>query len=59
MDWLAARQQAIEDALAALQLLVMVYDDAPAAFEGRTCPLGAIGHPKDGVAAACRSSTGC
>jgi len=26
-----------------------LYDVSSAAFEGRTCPLGAIGHPKDGV----------
>ena len=27
----------------------MLYDVSSAAFEGRTCPLGAIGHPKDEV----------
>ena len=27
----------------------MLYDVSSAAFEGRTCPLGALGHPKDGV----------
>ena len=27
----------------------MLYDVSSAAFEGRTCPLGAIGHPRDGV----------
>src|SRR5258708_10466132 len=27
----------------------VLYDVASAAFEGRTCPLGAIAHPKDGV----------
>ena len=27
----------------------MLYDVSSAAFEGRTCPLGAIGHAKDGV----------
>jgi hypothetical protein len=27
----------------------VLYDVSSAAFEGRTCPLGAIGHPKDGV----------
>ena len=27
----------------------MLYDVSSAAFEGRTCPLGAVGHPKDGV----------
>ena len=52
MDWLAARQDAIEDALAARHLAggtLVLYDVSSAAFEGRTCPLGAIGHPKDGV----------
>ena len=62
MDWLAARQQRIEDALAARHLAggtLVLYDVSSAAFEGRTCPLGAIGHPETGSAAACRSSTGC
>src|SRR6266567_5738607 len=52
MDWLAARQEAIEDALARRHLndgTLVLYDVSSAAFEGRTCPLGAIGHPKDGV----------
>src|SRR5271165_7191048 len=52
MDYLHARQQAIEDALAARHLAggtLVLYDVSSAAFEGRTCPLGAIGHPKDGV----------
>jgi hypothetical protein len=52
MDWLAARQDRIEDALAARHLAggtVVLYDVSSAAFEGRACPLGAIGHPKDGV----------
>jgi len=52
MDWLAARQEAVEDALAARHLAggtLVLYDVSSAAFEGRTCPLGAIGHPKDGV----------
>lgn len=52
MDWLAARQEHIEDALAARHLAggtLVLYDVSSAAFEGRTCPLGAIGHPKDGV----------
>ena len=51
MDWLAARQERIEDALAARHLAggtLVLYDVSSAAFEGRTCPLGAIGHPKDG-----------
>jgi Transposase DDE domain len=52
MDWLAGRQHAVEDALAARHLAggtLVLYDVSSAAFEGRTCPLGAIGHPKDGV----------
>jgi hypothetical protein len=52
MDWLAARQERIEDALAARHLAggtLVLYDVSSAAFEGRACPLGAIGHPKDGV----------
>ena len=52
MDWLAARQDRIEDALAARHLAggtLVLYDVSSAAFEGRTCPPGAIGHPKDGV----------
>src|SRR5258705_13356690 len=42
----------MEDALAARHLAggtLVLYDVSSAAFEGRTCPLGAIGHPKDGV----------
>ena len=52
MDYLGARQDAIQDALAARHLAggtLVLYDVSSAAFEGRTCPLGAIGHPKDGV----------
>src|SRR5271167_3006398 len=52
MDWLLTRKQAIENALAARHLTngtLVLYDVSSAAFEGRTCPLGAIGHPKDGV----------
>jgi hypothetical protein len=52
MDWLAARQEPVQDALAARHLAggaLVLYDVSSAAFEGRTCPLGAIGHPKDGV----------
>ena len=58
----AARQDEIQDALAARHLAdgtLVLYGVSSAAFEGRTCPLGAIGHPKDGVGAGCRSSTGC
>jgi hypothetical protein len=52
MDYLRARQDRIEDALAARHLAggtLVLYDVSSAAFEGRTCPLGAVGHPKDGV----------
>jgi len=52
MDYLHDRQDAIQDALAARHLAggtLVLYDVSSAAFEGRTCPLGAIGHPKDGV----------
>jgi hypothetical protein len=52
MHYLHDRQDTIEDALAARHLAggtLVLYDVSSAAFEGRTCPLGAIGHPKDGV----------
>jgi len=52
MDYLHGRQEQIQDALAARHLgggTLVLYDVSSAAFEGRTCPLGAIGHPKDGV----------
>ena len=52
MDWLYRRQGRIEEKLAERHLrggTLVLYDVSSAAFEGRTCPLGAIGHPKDGV----------
>jgi hypothetical protein len=52
MDWVLARKAAIEDALAARHLAegtLVLYDVSSAAFEGRTCPLGKIGYPRDGV----------
>ena len=52
MDELLLRQKDIEDALAIRHLegaTLVLYDSSTAAFEGRTCPLGMIGHPKDGV----------
>ena len=52
----------MEDALAARHLAggtLVLYDVSSAAFEGRTCPLSDIGHPKDGSGVGCRSSTGC
>ena len=52
MDWALARQERVENALAARHLAngtLVLYDVSSAAFEGRTCPLGAIGHARDGV----------
>jgi hypothetical protein len=52
MDWVLVRKDAIENGLAARHLVngtLVLYDVSSAAFEGRTCPLGAIGHPRDGV----------
>ena len=52
MDWALERKDTIENALAARHLVngtLVLYDVSSAAFEGRTCPLGAIGHPRDGV----------
>ena len=52
MDWALQRKEAIENTLAARHLsngTLVLYDVSSAAFDGRTCPLGAIGHPRDGV----------
>jgi transposase len=52
MDWALARKNGIETALAARYLVdgtLVLYDVSSAAFEGHTCPLGAIGHARDGV----------
>ena len=52
MDWVLERQQAIENSLAARHLTngtLVLYDVSSAAFEGHTCPLGKIGHARDGV----------
>jgi transposase len=52
MDWVLDRKDAIENALATRHLTngtLVLYDVSSAAFEGRTCPLGAIGHARDGV----------
>jgi hypothetical protein len=52
MDWALARKDSVEQALAARHLAngtLVLYDVSSAAFEGRTCPLGKIGHPRDGV----------
>ncbi len=52
MDWLLERQEPIEKNLAARHLAegtLVLYDVSSAAFEGRCCPLGKIGHARDGV----------
>jgi Transposase DDE domain len=52
MDWVLARKQAIENALAARHLsngTLVLYDVSSAALEGRCCPLARIGHARDGV----------
>ncbi len=52
MDWVLSCKEAIEAQLAARHLAegtLVLYDVSSAAFEGRTCPLGKIGHARDGV----------
>ena len=52
MDWVLERKNAIENSLAARHLsngTLVLYDVSSAAFEGHTCPLGKIGHARDGV----------
>ncbi|MBV8401979.1 MAG: IS1634 family transposase [Acetobacteraceae bacterium] len=52
MDWVLARKDAIENSLATRHFsngTLVLYDVSSAAFEGHTCPLGKIGHPRDGV----------
>jgi hypothetical protein len=51
MDWLLDRQGAVENALARRHLTngtLVLYDVSSTYFEGRTCPLGALGHSRDG-----------
>jgi len=51
MDWLATRQERIEHALAARHLTdggFVLYDLSSSYFEGRHCPLAALGHNRDG-----------
>ena len=51
MDWVEARQAKIEKALAERHLhdgTLVLYDVSSSYFEGRTCPLAAIGHSRDG-----------
>src|SRR6478736_6047250 len=52
MDWVLERKERIENTLAARHLtngMLVLYDVSSAAFEGRHCPLGAIGYARDGV----------
>lgn len=52
MDWLLARQDSVETALARRHLsegTLVLYDVSSAAFEGSTCPLARLGYPRDGV----------
>jgi hypothetical protein len=51
LDWLLARQQSIEAALAKRHLArdgFALYDLTSSYFEGRTCPLAKLGHSRDG-----------
>ncbi len=51
MDWLLKRQPTIEKKLAARHLEdkgLALYDLTSSYFEGVTCPLAALGHPRDG-----------
>jgi len=51
MDWLLARQNAVEDRLARRHLVDgerVLYDVSSSYFEGRTCPLAKLGYSRDG-----------
>ena len=51
MDWLLARQEHIEDALAKRHLrdgTLVLYDVTSSYFEGKACPLARYGHSRDG-----------
>ncbi len=51
MDWLLPRQERIEAALARRYLSeggFVLYDLSASYLEGRTCPLAALGYPRDG-----------
>jgi hypothetical protein len=51
MDWLLARQERVEKKLAARHLqdgALVLYDVTSTYFEGRTCPLAALGYSRDG-----------
>jgi transposase len=51
MDWLLARQEAIEKKLAQRHLTdgaLVLYDVTSSYYEGKTCPLARFGHDRDG-----------
>lgn len=51
MDWLLARQDAIQGKLASRHLIaggLVLYDLSSSYFEGSTCPLARLGHNRDG-----------
>jgi len=51
MDWLLARQQRVERALARRHLAegtLVLYDVSSSYFEGRSCPLAKLGYSRDG-----------
>ena len=51
LDWLLLRQERIERALARRHLApggFVLYDLSSSYFEGRSCPLAALGHSRDG-----------
>src|SRR4030095_3378580 len=51
MDWLLARQDAIQKKLAARHFRdggLVLYDLSSSYFEGTTCPLARLGHNRDG-----------
>jgi transposase len=51
MDWLLKRQERIERKLVKRHLsknTLVLYDVTSTYFEGRTCPLAKLGHPRDG-----------
>lgn len=53
MDWLLARQERVEQELAARHLqegALVLYDVTSTYFEGHTCPLAALGYSRDGKA---------
>ncbi len=52
LDWLLARQPAIQQKLAARHLAeggVVLYDVSSSYYEGHTCPLARYGHDRDGA----------